>query len=58
MTNSPASKRVIRAAISLAYGALAGVCALFADAAIPTSIGVALGIAAGVWIKAPKLFKI
>lgn len=42
----------------LAYGALAGVCALFANAAIQTSIGVALGIAAGVWIKAPKLFKI
>jgi hypothetical protein len=31
---------------------------VFADAAIPTSIGVALGIAAGVWVKAPKLFKI
>lgn len=58
MTNSPASKRVIRAAISLAYGAIAGVCALFAGAALPTSFGVALGIAAGVWIKAPKLLKI
>lgn len=58
MTNSPASKRAIRAGISLAYGALAGGCALFADAAIPTIIGLVLGIAAGVWVKAPKLFKI
>lgn len=58
MTSSPASKRAIRAAISLVYGALAGVCALFADAAIPTSIDVALGIAAGVRVKSPKLFKI
>jgi hypothetical protein len=48
----------MRGSISLAYGALAALCAVCADAALATIIGVALGITAGVWIKAPKLFRI
>lgn len=58
MTRLTTSKRAIRASISVAYGALAGLCAVCADAALTTSIGVALGIAAGMWIKAPVLFRI
>ncbi len=58
MTSSTASKRAIRIYISLAYGALACLCAVCADATLATRIGVSLGIAAGIWIKAPALFKI
>jgi len=58
MTSSTTSQRVIRGCIAAAYGALAGLCAACADAELTTCIGAALGIAAGMWIKAPMLFKI
>jgi hypothetical protein len=47
-----------RSAIAAAYGILAALCALVSDAAIPVTIGIALGISAGVWIKAPKIFNL
>ncbi|GLX91894.1 hypothetical protein Pfra02_44620 [Pseudomonas fragi] len=48
----------VRGLIALAYGALASSCAFFAGAVLPVIIGVGLGITVGLWIKAPKLFKI
>ncbi|RMM39440.1 hypothetical protein QO021_29795 (plasmid) [Pseudomonas amygdali pv. lachrymans] len=47
-----------RSAIAASYGILAALCALVSDAGIPVTIGIALGITAGVWIKAPKLFNL